>query len=71
MSLVNSCRDCADRKVGCHSTCEKYKQFRAKLDEINEKRHKENDVNNYSWELIRRNRERGIKKNKRFTRHND
>lgn len=31
------CRNCKDRKVGCHSTCERYKEFT----EINEKRKEE------------------------------
>ena len=37
------CKDCYDRKVGCHSTCEKYNEFhkqceimRIKQNEINE-----------------------------------
>ena len=33
MTMVNfSCRFCQERYVGCHSTCEKYKQERAELD---------------------------------------
>lgn len=27
MSLSAPCKDCGDRVVGCHSTCDKYKQF--------------------------------------------
>ena len=27
MSLSAPCKDCGDRVIGCHSTCEKYKQF--------------------------------------------
>lgn len=25
--MIAPCKDCHDRKVGCHSVCEKYKQF--------------------------------------------
>lgn len=25
--MKNSCKDCTKRYVGCHSTCEDYKQF--------------------------------------------
>ena len=33
------CKDCPDREVGCHSTCEKYKAFRAEKDrEIEERK---------------------------------
>ena len=29
------CKDCPDRKQGCHSTCEKYIAFRKERDELN------------------------------------
>lgn len=29
------CKDCTKRQVGCHSTCEDYKAFRAELDAVN------------------------------------
>lgn len=29
----NSCKDCNERKVGCHSNCEKYKEFYKKNEE--------------------------------------
>jgi hypothetical protein len=28
------CKDCADRLVGCHSTCEKYKEYKQLLSEL-------------------------------------
>ena len=27
MSLSAPCKDCGDRVIGCHSTCDKYRQF--------------------------------------------
>lgn len=27
MSLSAPCKDCDDRAIGCHSTCDKYRQF--------------------------------------------
>ena len=39
---VTVCKDCTDRHVGCHVTCEKYKEQKAKwdaeLDEINKQK---------------------------------
>ena len=35
-SKTNCCYGCTDRNVGCHSTCEKYKELKAKIDERNE-----------------------------------
>lgn len=29
------CKDCKERTVGCHATCEKYKQFKAERDKQN------------------------------------
>lgn len=30
------CKDCLNRKAGCHSTCEKYLVYRRELDKLNE-----------------------------------
>jgi hypothetical protein len=38
------CKDCPDRKVGCHSTCEKYILFRKERDELNEKIYKQKEA---------------------------
>lgn len=32
------CKDCPDRVVGCHSSCEKYKAFREECDRNREQR---------------------------------
>lgn len=32
------CKDCGDRKLKCHSTCEAYKSFKSKLNDISKKR---------------------------------
>ena len=43
------CKGCADRKLGCHSSCEEYLEFRKAQDEINEQRKsKEAEENWYS-----------------------
>lgn len=26
---ISPCKDCYDRELGCHSNCERYKQFKA------------------------------------------
>lgn len=36
--MKNSCQDCIDRKIGCHSKCAKYKDYQAKIKEINKNR---------------------------------
>ena len=38
MKSFECCRYCDDRVVGCHSTCEKYIEAKAKHDEINKRK---------------------------------
>lgn len=33
----NPCFDCKDRKIGCHSKCIKYQEFKKKLEELRTK----------------------------------
>ena len=41
-----ACRNCTDRKVGCHDDCPRYKEFRIRVEEIreNERRIKQNEI---------------------------
>lgn len=38
------CKDCPDRFVGCHSTCDKYIEFRKQRDEYLDWKNKENKL---------------------------
>ena len=40
----SGCKGCAERREGCHSGCERYKDFRKKLDEANERRRLDNEA---------------------------
>lgn len=37
MNIKSPCMGCPERKVGCHSTCDKYLDYRSKLDGENKK----------------------------------
>lgn len=37
-------KDCPNRSPKCHATCEAYKEFRKKQEEINEKKKKEQEI---------------------------
>lgn len=37
----NPCQFCADRREGCHSNCQRYKAFRARMDEANQKKERD------------------------------
>lgn len=43
-----SCKDCADRFVGCHDACPKYKQFRVELEALKEARRHEAMLEEYA-----------------------
>ena len=45
--IDNQCFNCTDRKIGCHSTCESYKQFREYKDALNGKVAKDNEFGRY------------------------
>ena len=45
------CKGCLKRFPGCHSSCEDYKEFRARLDAINKKKRKEWLINDDVWKL--------------------
>ena len=40
--LHSPCKDCTDRAVGCHGKCDKYKDYRVKVDELYAMRVKKN-----------------------------
>lgn len=57
-----ACKNCNDRKLGCHATCEKYKEYKTKTDEMNRKIRNEK-VLNYSstsdnWNYLRKRKAR-------------
>lgn len=35
--IASPCKDCKDRKLSCHSVCEKYLKFKNELAELKEK----------------------------------
>lgn len=35
------CKGCEDRQAACHSTCERYKAYRARVDEVKKRRAEE------------------------------
>lgn len=37
------CKGCEERYPGCHSKCEKYKEWKSRLDEVNKRRKEYNE----------------------------
>lgn len=45
--MINPCKDCTDRHIGCHSECDKYKYWKARLEEVKkakEEQHKKDEA---------------------------
>lgn len=57
---ASPCKDCADRHKKCHSSCGDYLEYCRERDEINEKRHKEQDIRSYvNAQVIKTKKNRG------------
>lgn len=41
--MKSPCYNCEERQVGCHSTCESYKTFRAECDRLNDLKNKQKE----------------------------
>ena len=59
MNLLNCpCKECTDRQIKCHSTCQRYKHWRKEYDEAKEKYNAqselENSLNTYEIDRSRR-----------------
>jgi hypothetical protein len=52
--LLAPCKDCPERVLGCHSTCEKYIAFREERDKMLAARYKANRNDGYFAEAIAR-----------------
>jgi hypothetical protein len=51
--LKPPCKDCPTRHYLCHSTCEKYLEFRRCREEFLERKHKQNQLENDLWAVSR------------------
>ena len=49
--IASPCKDCPERFIGCHSSCEKYRQYRSELDEIKAKRAADKDERAFASEI--------------------
>ena len=53
---IGVCKDCIEREVGCHATCEKYINAKIAWDEsrqkINEEKHKISSYESYHFDMV-------------------
>lgn len=49
--MVVPCKDCEDRCVGCHSICERYKEFVSEYEKVKKfiKEQTPSTLNKWSW----------------------
>ena len=55
---IEVCKDCTERKLRCHSTCEKYLNAREKLERIKAEKLMSRDIDDYMIGAIKRNKAR-------------
>ena len=60
-----SCINCKDRKVGCHSICEKYLNEVKENEKLKEKKRIENNIRGYISTKYSKIRDYNIKNNKK------
>lgn len=52
MASIKCCKDCVERKIGCHSKCKRYKEEADCLRRSNRWEHDENcGASDYEWTL--------------------
>lgn len=44
------CKGCEDRQLHCHSSCERYKEYRAILDDNKNEKQAEREVNSFIYD---------------------
>lgn len=49
---IKACKGCQDRKVGCHSQCEKYKELQEHYAKVRQERIRANDLLYYEKEVM-------------------
>lgn len=60
--IKSPCKDCPNRKVGCHSDCAHYIQFKQTNDELNRKRIEQESTDKYFVESIVHNKSEYVRK---------
>ena len=58
---ISPCYKCADRKVGCHSTCELYQEYAGVMADIRKERYEEHIKKS---KLVSKKREKEVSKRK-------
>lgn len=58
MAIIYPCKDCSDRRIGCHSECEKYKDCTDKARQIRDQRAINNQKDDDKFQAIIRTEKR-------------
>ena len=55
ISMTPPCKNCTDRHAACHADCERYKAYRASLEERHAEEQKRREVNTFAMMRMRKN----------------
>ena len=50
--LISPCKDCKDRRLGCHSRCEKYLAFAKECEDVRNKKAKHKTIYDISPKCV-------------------
>lgn len=53
-----NCKDCPDRSMTCHISCERYRLFKEELQRRKDKEKIDNDIRNYRNETITKTKDK-------------
>lgn len=55
---MKDCKNCKDRRIGCHSECEKYKQWKSKRLAMRKTMIMESDIKDYQIKQMIKNKKK-------------
>ena len=50
--MNSPCYNCDEKYIGCHDSCEKYREYKSNIDEINQAKREYNDFRLYKKDVI-------------------
>lgn len=57
------CKDCQDRYINCHATCEDYQKFKKEREELRKEKYKKSRLGLFEQDMRKkRNKERHLRK---------
>ena len=69
LSILSPCKDCTDRQLHCHSTCDRYKVYKDEIEQRRAAKKAEDDEISFATQVKREVQKRYYKHKKEKGRH--